>query len=136
MAATDSQSLLAAANCYQCFSSNPYSQMLAKLALLKQILLTLDPMADTSPQALLSQANCFTCYGNNPYTLTLMELALLVNILNTGIGGGGGQLVIYTTTDPTTDGVLPTDQTQPALAYKQDGGGPLFIWRTDTHVWA
>lgn len=135
MAATDSQSLLAAANCYQCFSSNPYSQMLAKLALLKQILLTLDPMADTSPQALLSQANCFTCYGNNPYTLTLMELALLVNIANTGIGGGGGQILVYTTTDPTTDGVVPTDVTQPAIAYKNDGSGPTFQWQIATGTW-
>jgi len=62
---------------------------LLKLALLKQILLAQNPVADTSPQALLAQANCFSCFGVGPGEMQLMELALLAQISANGTGGGG-----------------------------------------------
>ena len=79
--ATDAQSLLAEAACFQCEAANAYSAQLIKLALLKQILLASNPMADTSPETLLAQAACFQCFAANPYMLQLMELALLVQLV-------------------------------------------------------
>lgn len=92
-------------------------------------------MADTSPQALMAAANCFQCNASNVYTATLMELAMLSQIVTTGLGGGGGQILVYTTTDPTTDGVFPTDVTKPAIAYKNDGNGATFSWSIATGTW-
>ena len=86
--ATDAQTLLAEAKCYECYGSNEYSLHLMKLAMLKQILEAANPMADTSPQALLAEAKCYACYGSSGMW-PLMELALLRQILEVGIGGGG-----------------------------------------------
>lgn len=80
--ATDPQTLLSSVNCYTCLS--PGMWQLLKLALLKQILLTSNPMADTSPETLLAQARCYDCAGN----WQLLELALLAQIVE--IGGGSG----------------------------------------------
>lgn len=53
---------------------------------------------------------------------------------STGAGTSGGQVLIYTT-DPTTDGLFPTNQNSPAIAYQKDGLGPTITWNTDTHTW-
>lgn len=45
------------------------------------------------------------------------------------------QMVVYTTTDPTTDGQFPTNRNAPAIAYKFDGTGPLFIWDIGAQAW-
>lgn len=54
--------------------------------------------------------------------------------LGGGGSGGAGQIVQYTT-DPTTEGLTPTDQDLPAIAYQKDGTGPTITWSTTTHVW-
>jgi len=134
--ATDAQSLLSEANCYSCHAANEFTATLLKLGLLRQILLASDPMADTSPQTLLAAANCYSCYASNPFTLSMMELALLAQIAGgSGTGGLSGQLVLYTTTDPTTDGVVPSNLNLPALAYRADGTQPLFNWDPVAHIW-
>lgn len=83
---TDPQTLLGGASCFNCYGT-PGEMALMKLALLRQILLQIDPMADTSPQTLLSQANCYNCYG--PGMWALIELALLNLIVQNGGGSGG-----------------------------------------------
>ncbi len=87
--ATDAQTLLTEAECFECFAANGYMLNLMKLSLLRQILLAQNPMADTTPQALLAAANCYTCYAGNDYALKLMELALLAQIVGGGSGTGG-----------------------------------------------
>lgn len=136
--ATDPQTLLDAAKCYACYSNDPYSLGLMELALLQQTVLALNPMADTSAATLLAQANCYACYGSNPYMLNLMKLALLAQLAGGGSGGGGlstAQMVVYTGTDPTSDGLTPTNPNNPAIAYKKTGDGPEYYWNTSTHVW-
>ncbi len=91
--ATDAQSLLTQAQCFECNNANEYSLLLMKLSLLQQIVLAQNPMADTSPQTLLANASCFQCYAANPYMLQLMELALLSQIVGGGSGTGGAGLV-------------------------------------------
>lgn len=135
MAATDPQTLMASAACYEC-GADPYVLQLYKLALLRQILLASNPAAMTDPQSLISQSSCFACLP--PGQLLILEVALLAQIVEaggTGGGGGGGQLLVYTTTDPTTDGILPTNPAAAALAYKRDGTGPIFVWNTVTLAW-
>ena len=132
--ATDAQTLLAQASCYSCFASNSYTLGLMKLALLRQAVLALSPMADTSPQALLAAAKCFECYGPNDYTLRLMELALLAQ-LSSGGAIAGQQVLEYLNNDPTSDGVFPTNKTAPAIAYHRSGINPNYNWRIDTQQW-
>lgn len=85
MAATDPATLLASANCYQCYQG---TDTLMMLALLRQIVLNGNPMADVSPQALLEQAKCYRCYQGTEW---LLILALLSQIAS-GTAGGGGLL--------------------------------------------
>lgn len=87
--ATDPQTLLNAAACYQCAGGGGMTQLF-KLALLQQILLALNPNAMTDPASLLAQANCYQCYGAQPGIMQLFELALLAQIATNGTGGGGG----------------------------------------------
>lgn len=85
--AVDSQTLLAASNCYMC--NTPGEWQLMKLSLLRQIALSMNSMADVTPQGLINQANCYNCFGN-PGMWQLMELALLAQIAQNG--GSGGSL--------------------------------------------
>lgn len=75
--AIDAQSMLAAANCYECYAANPYMLSLIELGLLRQTLLATNPNAVVDPQGLLALAKCYECYAPNEYTLGLMKLALL-----------------------------------------------------------
>lgn len=57
---------------------------------------------------------------------------------DSGSGGGspGGppqQVLAYTTTGPTADGLVPADQNSAAIAVKPNGN--TYIWDKDTHVW-
>jgi len=45
------------------------------------------------------------------------------------------QIYVYTGATPTADGVMPSDPTKPAIAYKQDGTGPTRFWNTSALVW-
>jgi hypothetical protein len=75
--ASDPQSLLTQAQCYQCYASDRGMMTLLKLALLQQIVLAQNPGAATDAQSLLTAANCFSCYGANPGLMMLLKLALL-----------------------------------------------------------
>jgi len=88
--ATDPQSLLNSAACYNNFSAQ---FQLMKLGLLRLIVLNQNPMAATDPQSLLNSANCMNCYG--PGAWPLLELALLQLIANGGGTGGGGTTTLY-----------------------------------------
>ena len=65
--------------------------------------------------------------------LGYVQLTVLCDIASGG--GGAAQVLQYTTTDPTTDGITPTDPNEPAIAYKDDGSLPIFVWNTTTHIW-
>lgn len=55
-----------------------------------------------------------------------------------GGGGGGvvnGELLFYTASDPNSQGLVPTDQTKPAFAYKKDGTGPSYGWNPTNLDW-
>ena len=54
-------------------------------------------------------------------------------VLSTGGGGGSGEILAYTTTGPTADGVLPSDLNAEAIAVKPDG--TTFTWDSTLHVW-
>ena len=87
--ATDPQTLLNEARCYECNTSGNYDLELIKIALLRQILLAANPTAMTDPQTLLNSARCYECYGANGYMLQLMELALLSQIATSSSSSAG-----------------------------------------------
>jgi hypothetical protein len=70
-------------------------------------------------------------------TLQTLEAKILLALNGGGGAGGGGigEVLTYSTTDPTTDGVVPTDPTQGAIAYKDDGNGSMFTWNIATQAW-
>ena len=94
-----------------------------------------DTMACDS-QTLLAQARCLQC-DLTPGMLGFAQLAVLCDIAAAGGGGGGGgggQVMQYTSADPNGE-ITPTNQNEPAWAYKDDGSLPSFSWNTTTHVW-
>ena len=50
-----------------------------------------------------------------------------------GGSGGSGEILAYTTTGPTADGVLPSDLDHEAIAVKPDA--TTFIWDSTLHAW-
>lgn len=66
-----------------------------------------------------------------------ITLDKILQAINAGGGGGGGaaQMYEYTGTDPTSDGITPASQDQPAIAYKRTGDAPLYSWNTVAHTW-
>lgn len=44
------------------------------------------------------------------------------------------QVIMYLGDAPDVSDV-PEDQDSPAVAYKQDGTGPILTWDTDAHIW-
>lgn len=125
--ATDAQTLIDAAKCYECAGS-PGQWELFRLGLLQQILLSNNPMADTSPQALMDAAKCYACYS--PGLWQLFELALLQQIVSGG-GGGSGQIVTYTSGTPAN----PANTALPAWAYDPNGVLPQLGWNPNTLTW-
>ena len=79
-----------------------------------------------------------TAYANGYARLSdrdLRECILAAACAGGGGGGGGsGQIVAYTGADPNTDGVLPTDQTKPAIAVKPNA--TTYTWDTVNLIWA
>lgn len=107
--ATDPQSLLTAATCYDCYLPQAW---LLKLGLLKQILLNQNAMADTTPQGLITAAQCYDC----PPLYALYELGLLQQIVANGsAGGGGGGATIFTAGAGVAPAAAPTSTGQIAL---------------------
>lgn len=72
----DANELAADSKCYECYGPNDYTLRLMELALLRRILLALDPAAETDPQKLLDEAVCFNCFGSSSIE-QLIELAML-----------------------------------------------------------
>lgn len=135
--ATDAPTLLAESKCDLCYSGNEYELLLIKLGLLRQLVLTLNPMADTSAQTLLALAKCYQCYASSPYMLQLIELALLKHISTLSGGGGGGAipgiLWIYWEASHADDNA-PAD---PTFSYMRRflNGDPPVIWNPDLSQW-
>lgn len=72
--ATDPQSLMTQGHCFACYGASKFQIM--KLALLQQIALAHNPLADVTPQGLLSAGKCLECFGMVSIP-KLMELVLL-----------------------------------------------------------
>ncbi len=70
----------------------------------------------------------------------LVEKILLTLIL-TAQGGGGGGLggvagqIKYYTNDPNVEGIVPDDQSKPAIAIPTSGAGPWFSWSIGSATW-
>lgn len=47
----------------------------------------------------------------------------------------GVQVLEYTGSDPTSDGLTPDSINSPAIAYKRDGSTSTYVWNTDLHIW-
>lgn len=65
-------------------------------------------------------------------------LGLVANSGDEDTGGGGqtGIPAIYEyISDPNIEAIVPDEPDLPALAYSQDGTGPIYGWNTSTHVW-
>jgi hypothetical protein len=73
--ATDSQTLLAAANCYQCYSGNTN-----ELLLIIASLLAANAPGPTDAKTLLGNSFCTECYSANTQELLLIIAGLLKNI--------------------------------------------------------
>lgn len=67
--------------------------------------------------------------------ITLDKILQAINEGGGGSGSGSAQMYAYTTTDPTTDGITPTNQNEEAMAYSLTGIGPVYTWDTSSHVW-
>lgn len=75
----DASQLAADSKCYECYGPNDYTLRLMELALLRRIVLALDPNANTDPQALLDEAICFGCFGSTSIE-NLLELAMMKKV--------------------------------------------------------
>jgi hypothetical protein len=130
--ACDTQAVIDEANCLRC-SVPPGLVGYVALAIMCAI-----RDGDTSmacdPATLMEEARCLQC-SIPQGMLGFAQLAVLCDIASGGGGGGGGQVMAYDGPDPTTDGLVPTDPTQPAIAYKRDGTLPQFSWDTNTATW-
>ena len=77
MDAIAAQTLISEVQCYACFGSTSFTQMLV-LALERRILLAKSPTADVSGDGLIAYAKCLGCYGASLFDL--LETALLDKI--------------------------------------------------------
>ena len=119
--------LVAGSDCIAC--NLTHKQLLASLV---YVLCQVNKM-NCTPASLASAAECYKCAMTEKQLLASAVYILCTN--GAGGGGGGGQLVVYTAADPTTGGNFPTDKTQPAIAYSQNGTGPTYVWNTLTQAW-
>ncbi len=121
--ALDYQSLVATVNDYGA-SGNVSGAMMLKLALLKNIALTVAPGMPTDFQTLLSGTNVPGYISASDASLaTALELALLEIIADNVGGGGGSTAVTHGTGSPITNGIS-------VVTYK------IYINDTDSTLWA
>ncbi len=80
-------------------------------------------------------AACSSGIGKLTDTVKLLQVIaqLSCEIADAG-GGGSGQIYIYTT-DPNTDAIVPDNTASPALAYKDDGTGSIYVWSIISQIW-
>jgi len=131
--ACEPNEIMNAANCLRC-SVPPGLVGYVALALMCAI-----RDGDTSmacdPDSLMEEARCLQC-AIPQGELGFAQLGVLCEIASGGGGGGGGgQVMQYTGADPTSDGITPTNLNDPAMAYKNDGSLPIYVWNTTTHIW-
>lgn len=84
---------------------------------------------DASSLINLAYANGYAKLSDRDLKMATLAAACAAS----GGGGGAGQLVGYTTTGPTVDGVLPANQNAPAIAVKYQS--TTYTWSPTLHVW-
>jgi len=88
-----------------------------KLALLRQILIALDPMANISASALMASADEFNAMSD--HVLQVLQTQLLCEISATGVGGGGAGGVLsgsgVPVAAPTSSSAIYIDKNPAAL---------------------
>lgn len=91
-------------------------------------------MATCSLPTLKQQAceNDFDKLDRHDTKVILVQL--LCNLSAGGIVGSSGQIKYYTA-DPNAEGVVPDDQTQPAIAYALAGNGDIYGWNPSSLTW-
>lgn len=98
MAICTVQDLLETAKCFSCLT--PKQLMEVRLALLCQILQSVDPMASCDVQTLMAAAKCYGCLDLTQ--LSMIQTQLLCEILHAG-GTGGQSCLVCGITDPVAD---------------------------------
>ncbi len=81
-------------------------------------------------------AHCFLGGGSTPRrtdTINTLLVRIACGLEEGGGNVGSGEILGYTTTGPTADGVIPTDLNHEAIAVKP--GGSTFTWDPVAHVW-
>lgn len=121
MAACNTQTLMASANCYATLAMDQLQMVNA--ALLCQILKALNPMASCDVSSLMESAKCFAAC-TTPTQLMLVQTQLLCEILAVagGIGPGGGSGVTCGVGAP----AAPPSGTC-GIYYSTDTGS-IYIW--------
>lgn len=128
----DANEVMESANCMKCAVP---SGLVGYVALALMCAIRDGNTMACDPATLLEEARCLQCAVPQGM-LGYAQLAVLCDIAaGGGGGGGGGQVMEYTGADPNTDGILPTNQNEPAWAYKDDGSLPSFSWNTTLHIW-
>lgn len=132
--ACDINEITADANIWEQFS--PAQMMAMQIVLMCDALNGIDPRVTVqNPKALVTRINCLICLNDKRMTgaFIIMMTQWWASMLSTG-GLGSGAVRQYAT-DPNVEGVLPLDQDSPAVAYQQDGAGPIYTWNTTSHLW-
>lgn len=71
----------------------------------------------------------------NPIQLLQVIAQTSCEVAAGGASSGSGQIKTYTA-NPTDEGVVPSNTALPAIAYKSDGTGSIFVWVINSQVWA
>lgn len=134
--ACDINDIIHDANLWEQFSPNQVMAM--QIILMCDALNGIDPRVTVGdPKTLVTRINCLSagCLSGKRLmgAYIIMMTQWWASMLSTG-GLGSGAVRQYAT-DPNVEGVVPLDQDSPAVAYQQDGAGPIYTWNTTTHVW-
>jgi len=65
----------------------------------------------------------------------LLGMAAAVPPGSGGSPSSGSQEIYYYVSDPNTEAIVPNDPDLPAIAYQQDGAGPVFGWNVALQLW-
>ncbi len=125
MATCSAQTLMADAPCFCAVTSDPF--VLARLALLCEILQTLSPMASCDVGQLLEDGRCFCPVTVDPSEIVELQLLCEIKAASTGGGGGGGTGMVgvvdpegVVTADP---GTSYSNRVLKTFWYKETGTG-------------
>lgn len=126
MATCNPQLLMDAAACFVPVPGGQLQVLITEL--LRQILLSSNPMADTSPQSLMEAAKCFVPLNGGQ--LAAIQTQLLCEILNAGGGGGGNGCILSGSVDPTVAVPGCTD-----ALYVNRVTGSFWYWDNALNQW-